>query len=662
MDSTNVTAAPSNASPPPLVSFQRQAPMYRLPTLFFLAFSGILFAQTTEQDIASTITAATVYLEGAQVERSASRSIPAGRSTLVLTGLTSKLDPGSVQVTLSNPDLLLLSVNHRLNFGRQPEVSPAEERLVERLEALDRRRLDIATEAEILKEEEAILKANRNFAGQQTGMDAEDLRRAVEFHRERLTVIKRGYLVIGDSLRILDERRDLLEAQLAELGAERAPQKATGEFVVEIQADRSVTTDLTLKYLIPEAGWTPRYDLRVTDIVSPVDLRYRAGVYQNSGEDWTDIDLKLSSGDPTENSVLPELQVWRLYPNSRPPSYRAAAGKRAPVNYRVRTIQGVVVEESGEPLIGATVMIPATAIGTVTDLDGQYRLDVPAGTTQLEVSYTGYNTVRTGITSGQQRIVMEAGEALSEVVVTGSMPKIRIRGQSSKKRNKRRTESDAAGYVDMRSVPTSVEQQATTVTFDIELPYTIPSDGKPRSVEIAQHKIPTSYEYFAVPKVRPVAYLTAELTGWDQFNLLKGEAQLFFEGTYLGNSYLDVDQTRDTLQVSLGKDVAVIVKREPNREFRDRGGFLSGKQTLSRGYTIDVRNTKPYPIRLTVRDQVPVSGQDNIEVEPDIDRAGELKEETGLVEWELDLPAREQRELKIGYIVKFPKGMQILLE
>ena len=635
--------------------------MYRLLTLFFLAFSGILFAQTTEQTLSSTITAATVYLEGAQVERTARQSIPAGRSTLILSGLTAKLDPASVQVTLSNPDLLLLSISHRLNFGKQPEVSPAEERLVDRLEALDRRRLDIATEAEILKEEEAILKANRNFAGQQTGMDAEDLRRAVEFHRERLTVIKRGYLVIGDSLRALDERRDLLEAQLAELGAERAPQKATGEFVVEIQADQSVTTDLTLKYLVPEAGWTPRYDLRVTDIVSPVDLRYRAGVYQNSGEDWTDIDLKLSSGDPTENSVLPELQVWRLYPGSRPPGYRAAAGKRAPVNYGVRTIQGIVVDESGEPLIGATVMIPATAIGTVTDLDGQYRLDVPTGTTQLEVSYTGYNSVRTGITSGQQRIVMEEGMALEEVVVTGAMPRIRLGGRGNKK-DKRRSESDGISYDDVRSVPTSVEQQATTVTFDIELPYTIPSDGKPRSVEIARHKIPTSYEYFAVPKIRPVAYLTAELTGWDQFNLLKGEAQLFFEGTYLGNSYLNVDQTRDTLQVSLGKDVAVVVKREPNREFRDRGGFLSGKQTLSRGYTIDVRNTKPYPIRLTVRDQVPVSGQDNIEIDTDIDRAGKLTEETGLVEWELDLPAREQRELKIGYIVKFPKGMQILLE
>ncbi len=640
--------------------------------LFSLLLLALFFHFLPAQDapaevpVKSTIKSATVYLEGAQVNRAATTAIPAGRRTLVFTGLTTDLDPASIQLSSSAADLLVLSVTHRLNFGERPEDGPAQKQLETGIKDLDRQVRRLLTRAAIAKEEEEMLKANRQVAGEQTGLDAADLERAVKFQRERITAIRMGYLAIEDSLRLLAERREDLQVELLELGPP-TDQRATAEVVVETETDRALTTDLTLSYLVPNAGWSPRYDLRVADISRPVDLRYQALVYQRSGEDWTDVALTLSTGDPSLSGRVPELPVWRLRPGARPPVYVPVA--KAAVDFGYRTVRGTVTDkETGEPLIGASILIIGAAIGTITDLNGAYELNLPAEAESLRVSYTGYDSREFEIVGNQIDVALESGAMLEEVVVIGygqqgllgklkgAVSGINIGGNRSKK--SRDQEADAA----YAPVPTTVERRATTTAFTIELPYTIPSDGKSRTVEIRRFSVPAEYRYRAVPKLSAEAYLTAALVDWEQYDLISGPAQLLFEGTYLGESALDVDNTSDTLRVSLGRDPGIVVTRTADKEYRKRGGFLAGRQVDSRGWTIAVRNTKPYAVDLTLVDQVPISGQNSIDVDLDLPAGARLDESTGEVRWRLRLAPGAEEKVRFGYSVKSQRGERVYLE
>ncbi|MDX1939744.1 MAG: DUF4139 domain-containing protein, partial [Saprospiraceae bacterium] len=129
----------------------------------------------------------------------------------------------------------------------------------------------------------------------------------------------------------------------------------------------------------------------------------------------------------------------------------------------------------------------------------------------------------------------------------------------------------------------------TSFEFKIELPYDIPADGKQYTVNVDEYSIPAYYEYYTAPKIDPTAYLTAQLTNWEQYNLLNGEANLYFEGTYLGKSYLDVQSTEDTLTLSLGRDESVVVTRKKEAQ-NANNQFIGNKKTETRGWDIELRN------------------------------------------------------------------------
>ena len=87
-----------------------------------------------------------------------------------------------------------------------------------------------------------------------------------------------------------------------------------------------------------------------------------------------------------------------------------------------RTVTGTVKEAgSGETLIGANVLVRGTSIGTITDIDGTFSIEVPAGSNVLEISYTGFGTevfTLDGATNNIE-ITLTPGKLLEEVVVTG---------------------------------------------------------------------------------------------------------------------------------------------------------------------------------------------------------------------------------------------------
>ncbi|NMC41473.1 MAG: DUF4139 domain-containing protein, partial [Bacteroidales bacterium] len=213
------------------------------------------------------------------------------------------------------------------------------------------------------------------------------------------------------------------------------------------------------------------------------------------------------------------------------------------------------------------------------------------------------------------------------------------------------------------AAPVAVEkiEGGMSITFDISVPHTIPSDGKIQTIEIQRTTTAAEYKYVTIPKISNLAYLTGNITGWAQMSLLSGEATLYFENTYVGKSFLDVNQLSDTLTISLGTDPGILVKREKRKDYTTRR-TIGANKTETYSFLITVRNNKKSPVKISIQDQVPVSSNSSIIVETPELSGGKLNTETGAVTWDLDLKPGETREMIMTYSVRYPKNQTVILE
>jgi uncharacterized protein (TIGR02231 family) len=215
----------------------------------------------------------------------------------------------------------------------------------------------------------------------------------------------------------------------------------------------------------------------------------------------------------------------------------------------------------------------------------------------------------------------------------------------------------------MAAPPVPVEKQVgeTTVTFDIAIPYTIPSDGKIQTVEIQRLSAPADYKYVTLPKLSPLTYLTANITDWAKLSLQSGEATLYFENSFVGKSYLNVNQLTDTLTISLGTDNSILVKREKRKDFTSKKVIGSNK-TETYSYLLTIRNNKANPVKIVLNDQIPVSSNSGISVEALELSGGRYNSQTGEIKWDLEIKQQETKQIILTYSVKYQKDKTIILD
>lgn len=207
----------------------------------------------------------------------------------------------------------------------------------------------------------------------------------------------------------------------------------------------------------------------------------------------------------------------------------------------------------------------------------------------------------------------------------------------------------------------TVATRTTTVEFIIEVPFTIPSDGIAHTVGVKTHSIPATYKHYATPKLDRDAFLYARTTGWEDLNLLSGEANVFFEGTFVGQSYLQLDVPKDTLDISLGRDKGVVVERVKRKSTNEKA-IIGGKRTLLVGWDLTVRNTKGTAIDLEVRDQFPLSPQSEVEVKLEDTGGAVVDEQKGFLAWNFRLEPKATKKLGFSYTVKHPKDLPVVVE
>lgn len=597
------------------------------------------------QEIDSRIAKVTVYQEGAQIVRTASAELPAGETVLAFSGLPEALGINSLQFSATG-EVMLMSISEVMEEPDQAAVDSTRMSLQNEQLALRDSLGFIDRLQKVYERERELLLSNKAIGGQD-GVPISELRAAAELFRDRLTDIEQQQQrlrQVGKGL-----KRQIMELGQALLDLDSRNQaEPTKQLRLLVSTDAPLSSALELRYVLPDAGWTPSYDLRIMDTESPLDLAYKAKVFQSTGEDWAQVELRLSTGNPSISNVKPELPVYYLMFNNTyaPPRPASAYG---PVSGE-RLVRGTIVDqESGEPLIGATLLIKGTSIGTVTDVNGQYELLVPAGSSILLASYVGFANQEVNI--GRQSVadirLSSSGMMLDEVVV---MERQQINQSASIPKKEAK-----------RPLPVAVEKSRTSTNFDIEIPYSIPSDNKPYDVRILSYEVPAAYHYSLVPKLSNQAYLIAKIGDWQAYNLLNGQANLFLKGIYQGTTYLDLAAFEDSLSFSVGRDEDIIVKREISRDFT-RERFFGSTKTVERAWTIELRNNNTYPVDLKVEDQYPLPKSDDIKVDRIAHSGAVLEEDTGKLVWELLLQPGESKKLDLRYAVRYPKKERLLVE
>jgi uncharacterized protein (TIGR02231 family) len=208
--------------------------------------------------------------------------------------------------------------------------------------------------------------------------------------------------------------------------------------------------------------------------------------------------------------------------------------------------------------------------------------------------------------------------------------------------------------VDQIAIDANVVENQLNISFDIDIPYDILSNGKTHSVALKELQLPSTYKYYAAPRVEKEAFLLAEINDYSKYNLLPGEANIIFEGLYVGKTYINANSTSDTLNLSMGRDKKISIKRE---KVVDKSGtkFLSSKKEQTFTYDITVRNNKKESVQLLLKDQYPLSPDKEIEVTLTENNDAKINIETGILTWDLNLKPNETKKLRISYKVKYPK-------
>jgi uncharacterized protein (TIGR02231 family) len=200
----------------------------------------------------------------------------------------------------------------------------------------------------------------------------------------------------------------------------------------------------------------------------------------------------------------------------------------------------------------------------------------------------------------------------------------------------------------------SVTDNELNVTFDIDLPYDVPTNGKEQTATLKEYSINSLYKYYAVPKLDKDAYLLAEVPDWEKLNLLPGDANIIFEGTYVGKSFIDPASTLDTLSLTLGRDKRVVIKKEKLMDYSSTK-FLGSNKLQKFTYELTVKNNKKDTVRMMLKDQYPLTMNKEIEVELLDDGGASVNSEIGVLTWKLQLAPGEVKKLRFSYSVKYPK-------
>lgn len=346
-------------------------------TLAFLTLALPAAAAAADLQASSRIDAVTVYQSSARVVRIARIEVSGGDARLLLRGLPDRLADDSVRVQGSGTARARV---HGVSVERitaeaagSAEFRAAEERL-EKLgdedRALEDRQKGAAARRDFVDSLRSTYSEERAKNLAVRGVSAREWAEMVAFAAKEREAAAQEVRRAEGARRDLARKIQAARAEIQKLQAKRS--QTTKTLAVELHAERAGTLEVEVSYLVPQAGWRPVWDARLSPDKGTVELSLHGSVEQRSGEDWSQVTLALSTAQPGRGLQIPELQPrWLEKPRPPPPQPMprkvvAAPEARAPATMaRGKAEQADQALEAAEPLEEAPAQLAEGLLSAV---------------------------------------------------------------------------------------------------------------------------------------------------------------------------------------------------------------------------------------------------------------------------------------------------------
>lgn len=559
-----------------------------MKNLLVFAFCLSLFnakAVETEKLVKTKPEKIVVYTQGAQIHRNASVNLAAGPNILVFSGLENCINASAIQAS-GNGNFIIADIQHEVHY---PELNKAKlqgdvrykkllKNINDSIQELNYQIEEITTKTDALGMEKNVLLNFSLFKGQSKKDSIPFLKEGISYLRERLNNInleqlklKREREKLEAKKLALNERINQISSELANQNSGEEPEKVDYRVLIHVIADQPTLATINLNYYITNAGWTPSYDLRALSNDQNIKLTYKAQIHQQSGNDWSNVKLVLSTANPNRSYQVPNLNPWYLGYNY---NYNSDLRKHKNMKDAYGTVPGVA--------------------------NGAYA----------------------------EKMTLDSETSTSALAQT------------------------SAEY-------TTVSENVIETEYEIKLNYNIPSDGKEHYAAILMKDLKTFFRYKAVPKLNNNVYLTAVLPDWEDAITLSGQASIYYDGSYVGATSLMPGGTEDTIQLSLGIDKNVAIKRQKIKD-KCYEKFMDNDKVHQYTYEITMKNSRSNKIEIEVLDQLPLTQDKSVTIDRKELSGAKYDEITGLLTWRSTVQAKDSKKLTLVYQIKAPKTMPLV--
>jgi uncharacterized protein (TIGR02231 family) len=530
-------------------------------------------AEPVRIQAAPRISAVTVYPDRAMTTRTANLSLKKGSYLIAFEGLPVLIQDDSVRVAgKGSAAATILGLEVKRSFMEQVPEKRARE-LEEEILGLEHKVAGLDARKAALAAQRSFIDSIRVAWGDRISKElavgkptAAELNEALAFVGNGVSRVEEQGRDLDEEKRRLGGRIDALRRQRDEAIGSRRKEAKTVEAGLEVTREGTLTLELSC--VTPQASWEPAYDARLAPDGKSAELVFRALVRQQTGEDWQDVSLSLSTARPAIGGAPPELPPWRVSFYRPPPPMPVMMSAPMP---RAEAAKGMKAKKDG-----------ALRYGEAADV-----AEAPAGYLTAEMA-----------------------------------------------------------------------EEQNSVSFTIPRPVDIPADGTRHGSVIATENLPLTLEFLAVPKLSPAVYLRAEIVNRAPYPLLPGRVHVFTGGNYSGRSQLRKVAAGEKFDLFFGTDDQVTVKREETKVHKEAGLF--GKNRMGYRYRIEVQNFHKEPQTITIRDQLPTAGDEEIKVTLDEPSPEPTERGTdGSLTWKVPVQPGEKRVLTFGILVEYPKDREV---
>jgi uncharacterized protein (TIGR02231 family) len=530
--------------------------------LFFALLVSASRIYAVPTPIMAKLQKTTVYLQGAHLYYNENVTLSAGISEFTFENISPGIMVNTIQAGTSIG--FVMDIKHKLTYKESPPQTVKRydkeiKQVLDSIEDMGYLIRENENAASVAAKEKDLLLNNPLMNGKSPKDSLELLKESIAFLKEKLSSILKEELKLEKAHAKLIKKQSDLSSRYQSLillqnGAQANQQQAkpVNQVIITVFSEGAGTARINFNYLVQNAHWVPQYELAARSSDNKMDLHYFGNVTQNSGIDWKDVPMTLSTFDPTGSNIKPELSPWFL-------SY---------LQYR-----DVIQSNASYPLKEQSLFLGKKAEDDSKENIGNY---------------------------------------------------------------------------------VAVNDNLLRTEYEIKLKYDIVSGPDNHKVLISKREIPMSLQFAAVPKLSNDAFLMASVTGWEDMNIIPGTARLYFDGAYVGETYLDANTTSDTLKLNLGRDRQITMTRKKVKE-KISTRLIGNDKVETRTIEIVVRNTNSQDIDLLLEDQIPVAAAtEDIKIKLLGSTDAELEESSGKLTWKFKLKSKEYQKVVFSYEIKYP--------